>query len=119
MLTKNADLLKKFKESLIKIEQADKNKEANFDDCILLEKYAKEIVDRRLMSEKNVMKYVLQAQGIDVMNQINNNKICFYCLGCNKQEDGEFDGLMRCKNFVPCKQDWQEKWKKSLESERE
>lgn len=77
MLIKNADLLKNFKELLVKIEQADKNKEADFGDCILLEKYAKEIVDRRLMSEKNVIKYVLQAQGIDIMKQISNKKNMF------------------------------------------
>ena len=119
MLIKNTDLLKKFKELLIKIENADKDKEANFDDCILLEKYAKEIVDRRLMSEKNVMKYVLQAQGIDVMKQISNKKICFYCLGCNKLEDEEFGGVARCENFMPSKQNWQEEWKENLESEGE
>ena len=119
MLIKNADLLKNFKELLIKIDQADKNKEADFNDCILLEKYAKEIIDRKLMSEKNVMKYVLQSQGIDVMRQISNKKICFYCLGCNKLEDEEFEGLMRCENIIPSKRNWQDEWKKNLEREGE
>ena len=119
MLIKNTDLLDNFKNLLVKIENADKDKEANFDDCILLEKYAKEIVDRRLMSEKNVMKYVLQAQGIDMMKQISNKTLCFYCLGCNKLEDEEFEGLMRCENIIPSKRNWQEEWKKNLESEEE
>lgn len=119
MLIKNTDLLDNFKNLLIKIDQADKNKEADFDDCILLEKYAKEIIDRKLMSEKNVMKYVLQAQGIDVMKQINNKKICFYCLGCNKLEDEEFDGVVRCGRFTASSNNWQEEWKKNLESEGE
>ena len=119
MSKENANILRKFKELLIKIEQADKTRKANFDDCILLEKYAKEIVDRRLMSEKNVMKYVLQAQGIDMMKQISNKTLCFYCLGCNKLEDEEFEGLMRCENIIPSKRNWQEEWKKNLESEEE
>lgn len=115
MSKENVNILKNFKELLIKIEQADKDKEANFDDCILLEKYAKEIIDRKLMSEKNVMKYVLQAQSIDIMKQISNKKICFYCLGCNKLEDEEFEGVGRCGNFTASSNNWQEKWKKSLE----
>ncbi len=117
MSRENENILKKFKDLLIKIEQADKNKEANFEDCVLLEKYAKEIVDKRLMSEKNVMKYVLQAQEIDIMEQISNKKLCFYCLGCNKLEDENFDGVMRCENFVQSRQNWQEEWKKNLEIE--
>lgn len=119
MLTKNTDLLNNFKKLLAKIENVDKNKEANFDDCILLEKYAKEIIDRKLMSEKNVIKYVLQSQGIDIMKQISKKKLCFYCLGCNKLEDKEFEGIVRCENFIPSKRNWQEEWKKSLESEGE
>lgn len=119
MLIKNTDLLDNFKNLLVKIENADKDKEANFDDCILLEKYAKEIVDRRLMSEKNVMKYVLQAQGIDMMKQISNKTLCFYCLGCGKLEDEEFEGVVRCGNFTASSNNWQKEWKKNLESEGE
>lgn len=48
------------------------------------------------------------------MKQIDNKKICFYCLGCNKLEDEKFDGVMRCKNFIAGVYNWQEKWKEAL-----
>lgn len=48
------------------------------------------------------------------MKQIDNKNLCKYCLGCNKLEDENFSGLMRCKNFTPGQTDWQEKWKEAL-----
>lgn len=34
------------------------------------------------------------------MKQIDNKKLCLYCLGCEKLTSESFDGAMRCKNFV-------------------
>ena len=48
------------------------------------------------------------------MKQIDNTKLCKYCLGCNKLEDESFRGVMRCKNLVAGIADWQEKWKEAL-----
>ena len=28
------------------------------------------------------------------------NKLCDFCLGCNKLEDKDFKGFMNCKNFM-------------------
>ena len=50
------------------------------------------------------------------MKQIDNKKLCKYCLGCNKLEDEKFDGVMRCKNFVAGQADWQERWKEALKN---
>lgn len=48
------------------------------------------------------------------MKQIDNKKLCYYCLSCNKLEDKNFAGVMRCKTFIPGQADWQEKWKEML-----
>lgn len=48
------------------------------------------------------------------MKQIDNKKLCFYCLGCNKLEEKNFDGIMRCKSFMAGYEDWQERWKEAL-----
>ena len=50
------------------------------------------------------------------MKQIDNKKLCKYCLGCNKLENENFTGVMRCKNFVAGQADWQEKWKEALKN---
>ena len=34
------------------------------------------------------------------MQQLEDNKICKYCLGCNKLLDENFKGVIRCKNFM-------------------
>lgn len=57
----NENVLKTFKWFLIKIEKADKNKRANYKDCDALEKYANKVIERKLMSEKSVIKYITQA----------------------------------------------------------
>ena len=48
------------------------------------------------------------------MKQIDNKKLCYYCLGCNKLEYENFAGVMRCKGFMAGQADWQEKWKEAL-----
>lgn len=57
----NENVLKTFKWFLMKIEKADKNKKANYKDCDALEKYANKVIDRKLMSEDSVIKYIVQA----------------------------------------------------------
>lgn len=50
------------------------------------------------------------------MKQIDNKKLCYYCLGCNQLENENFTGVMRCKFFIPGEADWQEKWKEALKN---
>lgn len=51
------------------------------------------------------------------MKQIYNKKLCFYCLGCMKLEDENFNGVMRCENFTAGQADWQEKWKEQMKND--
>lgn len=48
------------------------------------------------------------------MQQIKKNTLCYYCLGCNKQECEEYKPVMRCKGFVPGVENWQEKLREEL-----
>lgn len=48
------------------------------------------------------------------MKQIDNKKLCNYCLGCEKLSCEKFDGVMRCSNFMAGVDNWQEKWKGAL-----
>ena len=48
------------------------------------------------------------------MKQIEKNTLCYYCLGCNKQEDTDYKSVMRCKGFVPGINNWQEKLREEL-----
>lgn len=34
------------------------------------------------------------------MKQIDEDKICFTCLGCNRLELEEFNGVYRCNNYA-------------------
>ena len=34
------------------------------------------------------------------MKQIEEDKICFYCFGCNRLEDENFNGVRNCKGFL-------------------
>lgn len=56
----NESVMKMFKWFLMKVEKADKNKEPNYEDVAALEKYAKKVIERKLMSEDNVIKYLIQ-----------------------------------------------------------
>ena len=51
------------------------------------------------------------------MKQIDNKKLCKYCLGCNKLEDEKFDGVIRCNVFIAGYTDWKEKWKEALKND--
>ena len=48
------------------------------------------------------------------MKQIESNTICYYCMGCNKQEDTDYKPVMRCKNFIQGIENWQEKLREEL-----
>lgn len=49
------------------------------------------------------------------MKQIKKNTLCYYCLGCNKQEEIYYKPVMRCKGFVPGVENWQELLRKELQ----
>nr|DAN60959.1 MAG TPA: hypothetical protein [Caudoviricetes sp.] len=48
------------------------------------------------------------------MKQIDKKYICYYCLGCNAEEQENFTPRQRCKGFVPGIKDWQTKWREEL-----
>ena len=50
------------------------------------------------------------------MKQIDNKKLCKFCLGCSKLEDKNFNGVMRCNSFMAGVDNWQEKWKEALKN---
>ena len=51
------------------------------------------------------------------MKQIDNKKLCYYCLSCGKLENENFDGVMRCKKFMAGVDNWQEKWKEQMKND--
>ena len=40
------------------------------------------------------------------MKQIEKNKICYYCLGCNRLEEKNFNGVIKCNYFMTGRDDW-------------
>ena len=40
------------------------------------------------------------------MKQLEKDKICYYCRGCNKLEDEKFAGVIKCKYFVTGRDTW-------------
>ncbi len=48
------------------------------------------------------------------MKQIKKNTLCYCCLGCNKQECEEYKPVIRCKNFIPGIENWQDKLREEL-----
>lgn len=48
------------------------------------------------------------------MKEIDKKYICYYCLGCNAEEQENFTPRQRCKNFMPGIKDWQVKWREEL-----
>lgn len=49
------------------------------------------------------------------MKQIESNTLCYYCMGCNKQEDIDYKAVMRCKRFFAGIENWQELLRKELQ----
>lgn len=50
------------------------------------------------------------------MKQIDDKKLCHWCMGYMKLEDEIFIGVMRCNNFIAGQADWQEKWKEQMKN---
>lgn len=48
------------------------------------------------------------------MKQIKKDTLCYYCLGCNKQESEDYKPVKRCNNFVSGYEDWQDKLREEL-----
>lgn len=48
------------------------------------------------------------------MKQIKKDTLCYYCLGCNKQENEDYKLVKRCNNFVSGYEDWQDKLREEL-----
>lgn len=48
------------------------------------------------------------------MKQLEDKKLCKLCIGCNKLEDENFDGVMRCEGFIPGYEYWKEKYIKNI-----
>lgn len=48
------------------------------------------------------------------MTEIKKDKLCFYCMGCNKEEIELFNGVRNCKNFAPTIGNWQEFMRREL-----
>lgn len=48
------------------------------------------------------------------MKQIKKNALCYYCLGCSKQENEDYKSVIRCKDFVQGIENWQEKLREGL-----
>lgn len=54
------------------------------------------------------------------MKQIKKDTLCYYCLGCNKQESEDYKPVKRCNNFVSGYENWQERLREELKkSEKE
>lgn len=49
------------------------------------------------------------------MKQLKKDTLCYYCLGCNKQEEIDYKPVMRCKCFVAGIENWQELLRKELQ----
>lgn len=52
------------------------------------------------------------------MKQIKKNTLCYYCLGCNKQEEIDYKPVMRCKGFCAGIENWQELLRRELQNEK-
>lgn len=48
------------------------------------------------------------------MQQIKKKTLCYYCLGCSKQENEDYKPVIRCKDFMAGKEKWQEKIREEL-----
>ena len=52
------------------------------------------------------------------MNQLKDEVLCKYCLGCNRLENPNFAGWRRCKDFCAGYSNWKDQYYKSLNNER-
>ncbi len=48
------------------------------------------------------------------MEQIKKDKICHYCMTCGLQEREDFEGVTRCNNFIPDRENWEEEYRQAI-----
>lgn len=48
------------------------------------------------------------------MKELKKGTLCKKCLGCNKLELEEFEGIYRCNNFISAIENWKEKYNNEL-----
>lgn len=48
------------------------------------------------------------------MKQLKKDTVCYYCLGCNRLEDENFNGVRNCKNMIQGITNWQEKIREEM-----
>ena len=48
------------------------------------------------------------------MKQLEKDKLCNYCIGCNLLEIDTFNGIRNCWNFEKYKDNWYEEYYKEL-----
>ena len=52
------------------------------------------------------------------MKQINKDMLCYYCIGCIREEEETFAGVRNCKEFVEVVENWQELLRKEMLNEK-
>lgn len=52
------------------------------------------------------------------MNQLKDEVLCKYCLGCNRLENPNFLGFKRCSGFVAGYPNWKDLYYEALKKER-
>ena len=48
------------------------------------------------------------------MKQLKADTICYYCYGCERLSDEQFNGARNCKGFMPAVEKWQEMMREEL-----
>lgn len=64
-LEPNENVVKTFKWLLMKLEEDVRNNTYNHNRCESIDKYAVKMIQRKIMSEGNVYRFVLEAQGLN------------------------------------------------------
>lgn len=52
------------------------------------------------------------------MKQMEKDKICYYCMGCNKLEDEKFEGTIRCNYFVTGRDNWHRDYTNAIKEKK-
>lgn len=48
------------------------------------------------------------------MKQLKKDTACCYCLGCNRLENENFEGVRNCSKIISAIPDWQERLREEL-----
>ena len=54
---------------------------------------------------------ILSIRKVYTRKELEKNKICYFCLGCEKLAYEQFKGVNNCKNFIPGMENWYEKYR--------